>query len=125
MWCVLPYHNEVHTKIMKPEIKQRWIQALRSGEYQQTKGTLHNDKGFCCLGVLCDLYAKEHSHHSWVLYGDRYKMIDETGILPIKVKRWAGLNENNPIIEGYASLAELNDGCFTFEQIAQIIEEQL
>ena len=35
---------------------QRWIQALRSGEYQQTRGQLnHPTEGYCCLGVLCEL----------------------------------------------------------------------
>jgi len=36
-------------------MKQEWITALRSGEYKQTTDTLRDDKGFCCLGVLCDL----------------------------------------------------------------------
>lgn len=29
---------------MKEQIKQRWVSALRSGEYQQTKGRLHDVK---------------------------------------------------------------------------------
>lgn len=31
----------------------KWVEALRSGEYKQCKGTLHNAStgGFCCLGV--------------------------------------------------------------------------
>jgi hypothetical protein len=28
-----------------------WVEALRSGEYRQCKGSLHKGKGFCCLGV--------------------------------------------------------------------------
>lgn len=46
---------------MKPEIKQKWIDALRSGEYQQDVGVLKTEKGYCCLGVLADLYNKEHN----------------------------------------------------------------
>lgn len=30
-----------------------WIQALRGGKYKQTRETLQNQNGFCCLGVLC------------------------------------------------------------------------
>ena len=30
---------------------RKWIEALRSGEYNQTSGTLHDKNGFCCLGV--------------------------------------------------------------------------
>ena len=45
--------------MLKPEIKQKWIEALRSGQYQQITEGLHrvvnNCEGYCCLGVLCDI----------------------------------------------------------------------
>lgn len=35
------------------EIKQKWLDALRSGEYKQGKGRLRDGNGaYCCLGVL-------------------------------------------------------------------------
>lgn len=38
---------------MKKSLKNKWIKALTSGEYGQTRGTLSDCKGnFCCLGVL-------------------------------------------------------------------------
>lgn len=40
---------------MDPEIKAKWIAALRSGRYPQTRAALRTDVGYCCLGVLCDL----------------------------------------------------------------------
>jgi hypothetical protein len=49
-------------KKMTADLKQRWLDALRSGRYQQTTGILsryldHEDEvcGYCCLGVLCDI----------------------------------------------------------------------
>lgn len=41
---------------MDQELKQRWLTALRSGDYQQGRGRLktHRDT-YCCLGVLCDV----------------------------------------------------------------------
>ena len=38
-----------------PELKQRWLAALTSGEYLHGTGELHNDSlsRHCCLGVLC------------------------------------------------------------------------
>lgn len=44
------------TGMTKEEI-QSWIAALRSGKYQQTRGTLcelfdDGSKGYCCLGVF-------------------------------------------------------------------------
>lgn len=43
---------------MDPEIKAKWVEALRSGEYEQTTEILHSKKGFCCLGVLLDISKK-------------------------------------------------------------------
>lgn len=40
---------------MSPELKTRWLEALRSGEYKQGRAYLRKDDKFCCLGVLCDL----------------------------------------------------------------------
>src|SRR5687768_1004322 len=33
----------------------QWVPALRSGKYNQTKAVLHDEVGFCCLGVACDV----------------------------------------------------------------------
>ncbi len=41
---------------MNPEIKKKWVEALRSGKYKQGKKVLRSgNEKFCCLGVLCDL----------------------------------------------------------------------
>src|SRR5688572_30653463 len=51
---------------MKKEMKEKWLQALRSGEYTQGSGLLRTaDDKFCCLGVLCDLVTKEDSRATW------------------------------------------------------------
>jgi hypothetical protein len=43
---------------MNPEIKAEWLRALRSGEFRQARDKLRDKGGaFCCLGVLCKLYA--------------------------------------------------------------------
>lgn len=41
---------------MNPEIKAKWLDALRSGKYAQGYGLLRSgiDK-YCCIGVLCDI----------------------------------------------------------------------
>ena len=41
---------------MEVELKNKWVQALRSGDYKQTHATLKNEDGDrCVLGVLCDI----------------------------------------------------------------------
>lgn len=37
---------------MDPEIKTKWLEALRSGRYKQAQRTLSKDADtYCCLGV--------------------------------------------------------------------------
>lgn len=41
---------------MNAEIKGKWVEALRSGKYQQGQGKLcTRDCKYCCLGVLCEV----------------------------------------------------------------------
>ena len=37
------------------EKAKAWLAALRSGNYEQTMNLLHDSRGFCCLGVACDV----------------------------------------------------------------------
>lgn len=38
---------------------RRLAKALISGKYQQARSRLRTAEGFCCLGVACDLMAKD------------------------------------------------------------------
>lgn len=125
---------------MKDDIKQKWIEALRSGEYDQGAGQLRTENNeYCCLGVLCDLASKagiakweEHPTGGWVAVssdGSRRSL----NYLPSFVMEWAELEADNPNILYYdhpedvtrRSLAGANDGGVPFSRIAKIIEEQL
>lgn len=119
---------------MDQVIKDKWIAALRSGEYQQGTNHLKYGDHFCCLGVLTDLYIKEKG-----LTWDSKSPGSINGLSAIPswdVVSWAGLNEANPSvivpesIRGETgctcdSLAQMNDRGYTFEQIADVIESQL
>lgn len=101
---------------MNEEIKTRWVSALQSGEYKQGTGLLHRDDKFCCLGVLCDLHAKEtgnlwegSEHSSHYLYA--------LVIPPGEVMEWAGLES-----DAANNLTQMNDTGTSFEQIARVIE---
>lgn len=39
---------------MDPELKSKWVEALRSGEYRQGRKSHLKDEfgGYCCIGVL-------------------------------------------------------------------------
>lgn len=125
---------------MNKEIKQRWINALRSGKYSQTEGCLRDGKGYCCLGVLTDIAIKDGVIEGWQdRPGRPYVVVDQVGIippfeqdavLPKKVAEWAGLDDANPFVsipgESYpVNISDPNDNGYSFKQIADIIEEQL
>lgn len=127
---------------MNSQIKQKWIDSLRSGKYQQGQSKLYSGDGFCCLGVLCDIYAKEVGDKSWVMKDPDYKFDaekfdywyfdDQSECLPECVQDWAELNEKDPVVtnrvvgEDYVTtLASLNDRGVTFEDLADMIESQL
>ena len=107
---------------MNQQVKQKWLSALRSGDYKQTQDHLRINDRFCCLGVLCDLYGKEHNVE-WNLVKDgTYSFQDNGAILPFPVVEWAGVGSRVPEICD-TSLVELNDDGSTFNEIADLIEE--
>ena len=138
---------------MKSEIKEQWLKDLRSGNYRQAKNQLKevgfkgSRPSYCCLGILCNIYNKQTGQGSWdkngVLVSEVYCNEDgsdltENGVLPNEVRRWAGLNKENPHVQyggKYHAISELNDGkarvgsrtldYLNFKQIADLIEVQL
>ena len=116
---------------MKTDIADRWIAALRSGKYKQTRRQLRetkasaNEFSFCCLGVLCDLHSKE-TGTQWDDEANEYLGADLG--LPEEVMVWAGTPNEGVLatpVAGAKHLASLNDiNMFTFAQIADVIEAQ-
>ena len=108
---------------------QKWVDALRSGNYKQAKNFLRSGDRFCCLGVLCEV-AKDNGlpvlQHENTYDG-------EQACLPETVRRWAGMRDNYGFLDGVEredpddvikeSLAVANDDGYSFEQIADLIEK--
>jgi ASC-1-like (ASCH) protein len=38
------------------ELKENWLNALKSGKYKQVNGQLKDYEGHCCLGVLAEIH---------------------------------------------------------------------
>lgn len=139
--------------MLNPEIKEKWITALESGEYPQTRSCLNDKNGFCCLGVLTDLFIKETGRGKWqcapgATIGECPNAVvtkrdDEEEIsvlsIPDAVLEWA-FGDANPMKEfrHFANLVRMNDGYVmwvgaertehpsqTFTDIAQYIKENL
>jgi hypothetical protein len=99
------------SKEMIRENVEAWCDALESGEYEQTKGALYKDGGYCCLGVA-----------RCVLTGRR--------------GRWSGIDLTRDeqdalgIRSAVSGLIMLNDGWgnyifrMSFDQIAEVIRRE-
>lgn len=98
---------------MDANIKKRWVQALRSGKYNQTREELVNQDGFCCLGVLCALYVQDHQDE----FEDQFETgetpslmeaiisLDNDGFPNNKVVKWARIDPRS-----MKTLIRMNDG---------------
>lgn len=114
---------------MNPKIKAKWVKRLRSGEYRQgrraLRTTVAGEDHFCCLGVLCEIAVDEGVIPApEIAEGARW--YDGSSVYPPpSVVQWADLPDVNPAV-GASRLADLNDtyGC-TFDEIADMIEEDL
>ncbi len=122
---------------MKKEIADKWVAALRSGEYQQGTERLHAladftdgcrevKKGHCCLGVLCEVAIKDglKVHRLTTETSEYYDYANEA--LPVSVREYAGMDSDVGTFEENGEdnvLAALNDAGTPFSEIADIIEK--
>lgn len=115
---------------MDKHIAERWVEALRSGKYEQGRAELHpGENSYCCLGVLCDLYRVEQGKGQWDGASGYCEFViadtEEAGfeVPPDSVLEWAGLNTPEGSV-GEQSLAEMNDNGATFTELADIIAKK-
>lgn len=107
-------------EVMDKKIKAKWVEALRSGKYQQGKLSLRTttkaaDK-FCCLGVLCDVVQPESWHRTtagWFNDGSQSQ-------LPYELRIALGIKSVTQV-----HLIDMNDTGARFSEIADYIEENL
>jgi len=129
---------------LKPEVKVKWLEALRSGHYDQGSGWLRGeDNTFCCLGVLCDVYDKqvvanggksEWKHSTWSSIRKGFIESNFTAVPPDEVMEWATENYLQPdgktlgpsfdYSGGDNCLTSDNDNGKSFNEIANIIEKE-
>lgn len=126
---------------MKQEIAERWIAALRSGQYRQSVNYLTHLSGprdehgritcsHCALGVLVDLYQNETGElNPWpnidgdaVSYQDdvtgRYSALD----MPSQVMRWAGMRNNRGTFKD-ALLVSVDEGSVLCYSVVALNDE--
>ena len=112
------------------EARKIWVAALRSGKYTQVKGALHFKGGHCCLGVACEVYDEYMDGPGWQGdTNDAASYMGEISSLPSEVQEWFGLMSSGGAVYRPDStcietnLIAMNDNGFSFEKIAQAIED--
>lgn len=109
-------------KRTRKQVIKLWIKALRSGEYKQTTQSLRDSKGFCCLGVLCDL-ARKDGGDKWEKDWSGYLYNDSQGDLPSSMHSFIFTPEAKI---SPADLVHMNDTFNkSFKEIADVIEQKL
>ena len=117
--------------------QEKWLSALESGEYKQTKSALAREskngkRSFCCLGVACDVSQKSEWEESSFKANGKYKgpflitYINETESLPASVMRWLSMKDDEGRFSdgpgsGSSCLTEMNDKGASFKKIAKFI----
>ena len=98
--------TQVKQPRMPKKVKDKWIKALLSGEYEQAQGWMKTVDGkHCCLGVLREC-AKTGGVNVWYLMSDELKVVGLTH----EIQR---------------GLSSMNDASVPFPVIAGFIKETL
>lgn len=116
---------------MNSEVKRRWIEALRSGNYPQGKYSLRNlDDTYDAGGVLCELavsdgiipepisYDGVSAETGGWIYGVNADNDSYSTRVPKAVCEWAGIGWY--IVNG--RISTMNDYGKTFNEIADYVE---
>jgi hypothetical protein len=102
------------------EFKQKWVEALRSGEYEQGSDALYKGGKYCCLGVAC------------VVAGIPKETIEGESYISWYAKDIPGVIRGDTQNEIVRKLSFMNDGNeqeqvrkHSFDEIADYIDHDL
>jgi hypothetical protein len=101
---------------MNQEVKEKWVAALRSGDYEQGKSHLRENGKYCCLGVLCNTVNPDGWKGDFFVY----KGEEDRNYLPSNFLEEVGLE-----FVAERKLAYSNDQGATFDEIADQIEKDV
>ena len=99
--------------------------ALRSGQFPQGYGLLHNLKTntYCVLGVACEVFC-EHGGRLSRIQLDTIELYEgKEFTLPRCVQNWLGFASRDGCCGG-TSLVKLNDAHMSFAYLADLIESK-
>ena len=104
--------------MIKQITRKEWIEALKSGKYEQTTDALYRrGVGYCCLGVLCSIAGNSDD----TLDGVGTLDLSRFGIDVSGLGVWYREAVEEADCSPAAVLASKNDSGFTFNQIADLL----
>lgn len=102
-----------------------WLTALKSGEYKQTDGALHDrgEDAYCCLGVACKLSnVEEITRVSDGREVTLFKLPSDLGDYFFYESMPSSCFLEKLHLNGFGfKVARYNDNGYTFEQIADLL----
>ena len=104
------------------EFAEKWLSALRSGNYKQGAGQLiSKDREYCCLGVACHLISpKADTGESGYIQTDGLYSVSVKLFNKIPPLLRGGLE--NPFVE---TVSTMNDTGKAFPEIAEWVENNV
>lgn len=107
---------------MKRKVLVEWLDALRSGEYLQTKKALKDDLGYCPLGVLCEISKLG----TWEPEPNSKKLqyLGQINYLPEKVAEWAGMSQKEKSSVVGFMIVYNDTQNLSFLELADLIEKK-
>lgn len=120
---------------MKPEIKEKWTEALTGGKYHQvcfylrdvvqSDSSLMESRSMCVMGVLADLAlidsGLKYTENNWKKFADGNEGLTE------RTLTWAGLTPgdvNHLILQNDGNVLKRTTSK-TFRELAEYIKENL
>ena len=149
----MEYYNQYGefklARVTRDEMRKRrekWIAALRSGDFSQTSGTLKDEEGHCCLGVACEISLDDLPSPKGIKVYNKYIADSISGqedsVAPDSVVYYYGLNDCEGIAKAldpwarkdfskikdykgrrFNNLASANDNGMSFKAIATVLEK--
>jgi hypothetical protein len=108
------------------EFAEKWLKALRSGDYEQGTNVLYKEKtnGYCCLGVACRIeyplhYLKASDGYAGLIEKSLHQLKFDLKKIPNELKG----DSYNILVR---TLTRMNDDeNYSFDQIADWIEKNV
>lgn len=111
---------------LRKEFGVKWIEALRSEEYEQGNGFLEDDQGrFCCLGVFCKAHFPKYKILNSFYIETKANAENHKGVSKTLVNKVPSLLIGNTSNSFVKIVSRMNDDGYTFNDIADYIEQNV